>query len=98
MVDPKFFTFMSVDAEGFQRYNHCLIFYEAFNENLIHEDFDEDAYIERLVRKREQLEYGKQQRKDLEGILDFGKAGECRKARVRMERAPINVAHVEETK
>lgn len=88
MVDPKFFSFMSVDAEGFNQYNHCLIFYEAFNENLIHEDFDEDAYIERLVRKREQIEFGKQQRQDLAGILKttdpadgFGRAGEIRKAR-----------------
>ena len=57
MVDPKFFTFMSVDAEGFNQYNHVLIFYERFTENLIREDFDEKAYIERLVRKREKIEY-----------------------------------------
>ena len=57
MVDPKFFTFMSVDAEGFNQYNHVLIFYERFTQELIHKDFDEKAYIERLVRKREQIEF-----------------------------------------
>ena len=30
MVDPKFFSFMSVDLHGFNQYNHCLIFYERF--------------------------------------------------------------------
>ena len=57
MVDPKFFTFMSVDENGFNHYNHCLIFYERFTEILIHEDFDEKAYIERLVRKGEKMKY-----------------------------------------
>ena len=68
MVDPKFFTFMSVDAEGFNQYNHCLIFYERFTENLIREDFDEKAYIERLVRKREKIEYVQKQKEELAGI------------------------------
>ena len=117
MVDPKFFTFMSVDAEGFNQYNHCLIFYERFTENLIREDFDEKAYIERLVRKREKIEYVQKQKEELAGIAgnnggqqnaerspsdatdaqaaSFGRAGELRIARRRMDRVFIKTDHWE---
>ena len=40
LIDPKFFSFMSVDMNGFNQYNHCLIFYERFTAELIREDFD----------------------------------------------------------
>ena len=66
MVDPKFFTFMSVDAEGFNQYNHVLIFYERFTETLIHEDFDDVAYIEKLVRKKEKEDWANKKKQELE--------------------------------
>lgn len=40
LIDPKFFSFMSVDMNGFNQYNHCLIFYERFTAELIRTDFD----------------------------------------------------------
>ena len=35
---------------------------------MIREDFDEKAYIERLVRKREKIEYIQQQKKELAAL------------------------------
>lgn len=95
-----------------------MIFYERFTENLIREDFDEKAYIERLVRKREKIEYKQQQKEELAGIggqngqqdkdsrspsegnnsggASFGRAGELRIARKRMDRVQIKTDHIQE--
>jgi len=62
MVDPKFFSFMSVDMNGFNQYNHCLIFYERFNPELIRDDFDTNAHVEKLVHQRQR--YIEQKRSD----------------------------------
>ena len=40
-VIPKFFTFMSTDAEGSNSYFHCLLFYEQFTRHDIQVDFDQ---------------------------------------------------------
>ena len=72
MVDPKFFTFMSVDENGFNQYNHCLIFYERFTETLIREDFDELSYMENLIRKRERFDYKLRNKKEIAGIVVHG--------------------------
>ena len=82
MVDPKYFSFMSVDAEGFNQYNHCLIFYERFTETLIQADFDETAYIERLARNLERANFKAENNKFL---AEFGKAGERLRAKRRRE-------------
>ena len=79
MVDPKFFTFMSVDENGFNQYNHCLIFYERFTETLIREDFDELAYMENLIQKRERLLEKEKLRKELASLAlgkDAHKSGD----------------------
>ena len=70
MVDPKFFAFMSVDVQGFNSYNHCLIFYERFTQGGIHEDFDYGIYAEKLVRMCDQTD------EDSNEGSDFGKAAE----------------------
>ena len=56
LIDPKFFSFMSVDMMGFNQYNHCLIFYERFSADLIREDFDQGKYIEKLLAMRRKEE------------------------------------------
>ena len=56
LIDPKFFSFMSVDTNGFNQYNHCLIFYERFTVELIRTDFDQGKYIEKLVHMRRKEE------------------------------------------
>ena len=56
LIDPKFFSFMSVDMNGFNQYNHCLIFYERFTAELIRTDFDQGKYIEKLVHMRRREE------------------------------------------
>jgi hypothetical protein len=38
--DPKFFTFMSTDSEGFNSFFHCLIFYDEVNEAEVSYDTD----------------------------------------------------------
>ena len=79
MVDPKFFTFMSVDENGFNQYNHCLIFYERFTETLIREDFDELAYMENLIQKRERLLEKEKLRKEIASLAlgkDTHKSGD----------------------
>jgi hypothetical protein len=40
-VVPKFFTFMSTDAEGMVAFFHCLIYYEKYTLNDIFNDYDE---------------------------------------------------------
>ena len=62
---------MSVDENGFNQYNHCLIFYERFTETLIREDFDELAYMENLIRKRERFEDKLRLQKELADVLGF---------------------------
>ena len=45
---------MSTDYKSFNQYNHVLVVYERFTEQLVHEDFDLNGMIEQLVRRREQ--------------------------------------------
>jgi hypothetical protein len=40
-VVPKFFTFMSTDAEGQVAFFHCLTYYEKYTLNDIFNDYDE---------------------------------------------------------
>ena len=84
---------------------------------MIREDFDERAYIERLVRKREKIDYKQAQKQELAGIAgqngpqdkdsrpseandsqgaSFGRAGELRIARKRMDRVMIKTDHITE--
>lgn len=43
--DPKFFTFMSTDSDGFNAFYHCLIFYDEINDAEINYDTDNiDAF------------------------------------------------------
>lgn len=48
--DPKFYTFMTTDSEGFNSFMHVLIFYEEINEaEITTEDFD---ILSELLRKQ----------------------------------------------
>jgi hypothetical protein len=48
-IDPKFYTFMMTDADGFNSFFHVLIFYEEINEAEIScQDFD---IVTEILRK-----------------------------------------------
>ncbi len=48
--DPKFYTFMTTDAEGFNSFIHVLIFYDEVNEAEINsENFD---IVAEILRKK----------------------------------------------
>lgn len=50
--DPKFFSFMSTDSEGFNSFFHCLIFYDEINEAEITYDTDNfDSIKKHLLKK-----------------------------------------------
>ena len=49
-----------------------LIFHERFTESLIHEDFDENACIEQLVRQRERGKYVEQLAEEIKRIHGAG--------------------------
>ena len=85
-ADPKFFSFMSVDINGFNQYNHCLIFYEKFTVESIHEDFDINVHIEKLIRKKARL--AKKQQYGTEEHVSFGQKGDHKKAKQRNIMAP----------
>ena len=44
---------MAMNKDGLFQYNHVLVFYEKFTEEFINEDFNVDAYIEKLARSQE---------------------------------------------
>lgn len=44
---------MAMNKDGLFQYNHVLVFYERFTEEFINEDFNVDAYIEKLARSQE---------------------------------------------
>lgn len=50
--DPKFFTFMSTDSEGFNSFFHCLIFYDEVNDAEINFEFDIDTELIKKVTER----------------------------------------------
>ena len=48
--DPKFYTFMTTDSEGFNSFIHVLIFYDEVNEAEINsDDFD---IVAEILRKK----------------------------------------------
>ena len=44
---------MTMNKDGLFQYNHVLIFYERFTQEIINEDFNVHAYIEKLARSQE---------------------------------------------
>ena len=50
--DPKFFTFMSTDGEGFNSFFHCLIFYDEVHESDVLTD-DDLATLKKDIMKNE---------------------------------------------
>lgn len=51
-VVPKFFTFMSTDAEGQVAFFHCLTFYEKYTLDGLRSDYDDLNQVMKLRKKK----------------------------------------------